>query len=77
MVDTTDTKTLNQYLQMMAQELQYLIAVLNQSTDRTIDLTPAMRSAIDIIPEVTYRTMKLQLSSGQATYVNYMCSVVI
>lgn len=75
MVDTTDTKTLNQYLQMMAQELQYLIAVLNQSTDRTIDLTPAMRSAIDIIPEVTYRTMKLQLSSGQATYVNYICAV--
>ena len=67
MVDTTDTKTLNQYLQMMAQELQYLIAVFNQSTDRTIDLTPALRSAIDIIPEVTYRTMKLQLSSGQAT----------
>lgn len=64
-MDTTDTKTLNQYLQMMSQELQYLLAVLNQSTDRTIDLAPAMRSAIDIIPEVTYRTMKLQLSSGQ------------
>lgn len=72
-VDTTDTKTLNQYLQMMSQELQYLLAVLTQSTDRAIDLTPALRSAIDIIPDVTYRTMKLQLSSGQATYVNTAC----
>lgn len=66
-VDTTDTKTLNHFLQMMSQEMQYLLAVLTQSTDRTIDLTPALRSAIDIIPEITYRFMKLQLSSGQIT----------
>ena len=56
---------LTQYLDMMGQEVKYLLKVLCKSTDRTIDLTPSLHSALDVIQEVVYRLLKLYLGSSK------------
>ena len=66
MLDTKDSATLNKFLGMMGQELKYVLMVLSRSTDRSIDLTPALFKSIDVVQEIIYRTMKLMLASGQS-----------
>lgn len=57
---------MKQFIDMVFQEMQYVIAVLRGATDRNIDLTRALHHAIDVVPDIIYRTLKYQLSQGWA-----------
>lgn len=71
MFDVLDKKALEesallkQYLDMMGQEVRHLLKVLCKSADRTINLTPALHHALDVVQEIVYRLLKLHLGSSQ------------
>lgn len=65
-VDPKDVQLFSQYLAMLNTEVTRMITILSHSTHRNINLTTAVYRALDVIHEVTYRIMKLALSTGNA-----------
>ena len=65
MVNRADNEDeIKQFMSMVTEEMQYVLAVLVAATDRIIDLTPALHHAIDVIPDIGYSIMKFQLFKG-------------
>jgi hypothetical protein len=65
-VDPKDEKMLGSFLKAMGQEVKHLTAVITQSSHHPSDLTMALHKSIDVVQEITYRTLKLALSSGSS-----------
>jgi hypothetical protein len=62
-------RNINEMIDLFQQEIDFLLKVFVVSSDRSIDLTPSVFSAIEMINNVHYRIMKYRLQTGQETIV--------
>jgi hypothetical protein len=65
LVGADDSAELQQFATMMGQEVKHLLTILSKASHRRVDLTSALHLSIDIVPEVTYRKLKMGLSTGE------------
>lgn len=50
---------------MMGQEVMYLLTILSKATHHKIDLSQVLHASLDVVQEITYRSLKLGLSAGE------------
>ena len=57
-------KHFDSYINILNKEISFLMEVFKQSSDRQIDLTPAMFLSLDVVQQSIYSIMKHKLNTG-------------